>query len=624
MKRRIGTFVVLLAIIVFSFLFFQRRISATVYANSTNFLKETAILYAGTFKVKLNDQLFMLESQARYFADVDMNDYNKIKQTIMSTKGVGEFKRIAVANTSGMTINYDGKSSGNIMMNDYFKKALRGIASVSSNISLDEDGEKVLTLAVPIFQNKKVVGVITGTFAYSILDNIFAVDTFSGSGYSFLVDSTGRVLVGSSSAERLCFSENWLTFMADQQALSNLRLNTIRNDIKANKTDSVRYEINGEERIMVYTPVNMNGWYVLSAVTADYLDAQQRRIVWMSIMLILVVLLVFSAFIYLILKLLKENEKIEKDNVRYAVTTQSSQTLVYEYDFNRRVIEFTGDTKFLFGENLHQLPLDWFNMIEERIHESERDLRSRLKKFIDSGESIYGSELRILAGEGEYVWYRLSGTLIKDKEGGAPLKLIGSLANVNAQIVHEQELKEMAETDLLSGLLNKVSMEKHITEWIKNASPNAKGAFYMLDLDNFKQVNDKIGHSAGDTAICDAANKINLVFSERDFIGRIGGDEFCVFLTLPETMDHDKIDEIIAEKAGVLNNILRETYTSGDVAVHVTSSIGISRFPEQADSYKELFKRADAALYHVKENGKNSFAIFDENTMKEAGESVYG
>lgn len=624
MKRRIGTFVVLLAIIVFSFLFFQRRISATVYANSTNFLKETAILYAGTFKVKLNDQLFMLESQARYFADVDMNDYNKIKQTIMSTKGVGEFKRIAVANTSGMTINYDGKSSGNIMMNDYFKKALRGIASVSSNISLDEDGEKVLTLAVPIFQDKKVVGVITGTFAYSILDNIFAVDTFSGSGYSSLVDGNGRVLVGSSSDKRLCFSENWLTFMAEQQALSNLRLNTIRNNIKANKTDSIRYEINGEERIMVYTPVNMNGWYVLSAVTADYLNAQQHRIVLLSIMLIFVVLLVFASFTYLIIKLIKENEKIEKDNVRYAVTTQSSQTLVYEYDFNRRVIEFTGDTKFLFGENLHQLPLDWFNMIEERIHESERDLRSHLKKFIDSGESTYGSELRILAGEGEYVWYRLSGTLIKDKEGGAPLKLIGSLANVNAQIVHEQELKEMAETDLLSGLLNKVSMEKHITEWIKNASPNAEGAFYMLDLDNFKQVNDKIGHSAGDTAICDAANKINLVFSERDFIGRIGGDEFCVFLTLPETMEHDKIDEIITEKAGVLNSILRETYTSGDVAVHVTSSIGISLFPAQADSYKELFKRADAALYHVKENGKNSFAIFDENTMKEAGESVYG
>ncbi|MBQ7158068.1 MAG: diguanylate cyclase [Treponema sp.] len=623
MKRRLLILIALLAVIIFSFVIFQQRISASVYENSASFLEETAVLYAGTFKVKLNDQLFMLESQARYFTDIDMDNYNKIKQTIMSTKGVGEFKRIAVANTSGMTINADGKSSGNIMMTDYFKKAMQGTAQVSSKISLDEDGEKVLTLAVPIFQNEKVVGVITGTFSYSILDSIFAVDTFSGNGYSFLVDSSGRVLVGSQSKERLCFSENWLSFMSEQEALDNLGINTIRNNIKANKTDNVRYTINGEERILVYTPVNMNNWYVLSVVTADYINAQQRKIIWITLVLILVILVVFSAISMLFYKLIKQNEKIEKDNVRYAVTTQNAQTLVYEYDFERKVIEFTGNSTFLFGENLRQLPLDWFNMIEERIHEAERNLRSQLKEFIESGETMYSSELRLLAGEGEYVWYRLSGTLIKDKEDGVPVKLIGSLVNVNAQVVHEQELKEMAETDLLSGLLNKVSMEKHITEWIKNAGESV-GAFYMLDLDNFKQVNDKIGHSAGDTAICDAANKLNLVFSERDFIGRIGGDEFCVFLTLPNTMPHEKMTEIISEKAHVLNSILHETYTSGDIAVHVTSSIGISLFPKQATSYKDLFKRADSALYSVKESGKNNFAIYDENTMKEEGESVYG
>ena len=623
MKHRFLILLALLAVIIFSFFVFQNRISATVYANSATFLEETAVLYAGTFKVKLNDQLFMLESQARYFADVDMDDYNKIKQTIMSTKGVGEFKRIAVANTSGMTINADGKSSGNIMMTDYFKKAMQGTAQVSSNISLDEDGEKVLTLAVPIFQGKKVAGVITGTFSYSILDNIFAVDTFSGSGYSFLVDSTGRILVGSQSKQRLCFSENWLTFLIEHEAVGNLGVNTIRNNIKAKKTDNVRYAIGGEERILVYTPVNMNDWYVLSVVTADYINAQQRKIILLSIALILVVLAVFSAIAFLFYNLIKQNEKIEKDNVRYAVTTQNAQTLVYEYDFERKVIEFTGNSTFLFGENLRELPLDWFNMIEERIHESERNLRAHLRDFIASGESTYSSELRLLAGEDEYVWYRLSGTLIKDKEGGVPVKLIGSVVNVNAQVVHEQELKEMAETDLLSGLLNKVSMEKRVSDWTAS-NADSVGAFYMLDLDNFKQVNDKIGHSAGDTAICDAANKLNLVFSEKDFIGRIGGDEFCVFLTLSSSMPQEKIEEIITEKARVLNSILHETYTSGDIAVSVTSSIGISLFPAQATGYKDLFKRADAALYHVKENGKNDFAIFDQNTMKEAGESVYG
>ena len=623
MKHRFFILFALLAIIIASFVIFQRRISSAVYKNSASFLEETAVLYAGTFKVKLNDQLFMLESQARYFTDIDMDDYNKIKSTIMSTKGVGEFKRIAVANTSGMTINADGKSSGNIMMTDYFRKALKGSAQISSKISLDEDGEKVLTLAVPIFQNKKVVGVITGTFAYSILDNIFSVDTFDGSGYSFLVDNSGRILVGSKSRNRLCFSENWFTFMEEQEALSNLQLNTIRNNIKAVKTGYVRYKIGDEARILVYTPVHMNDWYVLSMVTADYVNAQQRRIVWHTVALIAVVLLAFLGLTALLYSLLKQNEKIEKDNVRYAVTTQGTQTLVYEYDFDRRIIEFTGNSSFLFGENLRQLPIDWFNMIEDRIHESERNLRSQLKKFIESGETSYASELRLLAGDGEYVWYRLSGTLIKDKDGGVPVKLIGSIVNVNAQIVHEQELKEMAETDLLSGLLNKVSFEKHVTNCIKSDSKQI-GAFYMLDLDNFKQVNDKIGHSAGDTAICDAANKLTLVFSEKDCIGRLGGDEFCVFLSLSESVSPEKAQEVITEKANVLNSILHETYTSGDISVHVTSSVGISLYPFQGKTYKELFRKADSALYSVKKNGKNSFAVFDENTMDKTGESVYG
>ena len=135
------TFLVFLSI--FSFYKFERAVNGTVSENSANFLKETASLYAGTFKIKLNDQLFMLESQARYFQDVDMNDYNTIKRTITSTKGVGEFKRISVANLSGMTINYDGKSSGNILMKDYFKKAITGVPQISSKISVDEDGEKV-------------------------------------------------------------------------------------------------------------------------------------------------------------------------------------------------------------------------------------------------------------------------------------------------------------------------------------------------------------------------------------------------------------------------------------------------------------------------------------------------
>lgn len=613
-------FAVFLAFVtIFSFVRFERSVSRTVSESSTNFLKETAFLYAGTFQVKLNDQLFMLESQARYFQEIDMNDYNTVKDTIMATKGVGEFKRIAVANSSGMTVNYDGQSSGNILMKDYFKKAMRGQAQISSNISVDEDGEQVLTLAVPIFQGEKVVGVITGTFSYSVLSNIFSVDTFGGAGYSIISDKDGLILIGTNSPNHLCFVENWFEFFKSNKAISIANLSAIYNDMQSNRTGIFEFAVNDASRIVVYTPVGVNDWYVLSAVTADYILSQEHKIARITITLIVVMLFVFGIITAFLSRILIQKARVERDNSRYAINSETSQTLIFEYDFEKKAIEFTGNTDFVFGENIKQVPLSEFNSIEERIHEDERGLLQKLREFIASGETSYSSELRLLSRNGDFVWYRLSGTIILDKEN-APLKFIGNIVNVNAQVVHEQELKAQAETDLLSGLLNKIYMEKSVSKFITENKQSTFGAFYIIDLDNFKQVNDRLGHSFGDQAICDTANKLSLVFSEKDFIGRIGGDEFCVFLCIKNTVKNARA--IIEEKANTLKSILAEYYSNGDISVQVTPSIGISLFPEQATAYKDLFKRADVALYHVKNNGKNNFAIYD-STMKNAGESVY-
>ena len=621
MKRRFFILIILLASVIVSFFIFQNRITALVYANSISFLEETASLYAETFKIKLNDQLFILENKARSFENVDMDDQEAVRKTIMSLRRMGDFKRIYVADRSGEVMNIAGEDIGNISETDYFKSAMQGEAGADSYISMDEEGERILVLAVPIFQNSRVVGVVTGTFAYSVLENIFSVSTFSGNGYAYLINDRGRILGASQSENRLWYSDNWVDFFVENKVLDIPAIDKIRDDIRAGKTASMSYQLGNQERIMVYAPVGLNNWSVVSIMTADFINAQQRKIIWSTVILILVLLALFVFTGYLFYKIINQSEKVAKENMRYVTTTKSLKTLVYEYDFASRVIEFSGDTSFLFGGKMRQLSLENFNIVEKLIHESDRNLLSHLRDFVASGETSYRSELRLLIG-GEYVWYQFSGTLIKDKESGAPVKMIGNLVNVNAQVVREQEFKEMAETDLLSGLLNKVSLEKRITEWTA-AADGSVGAFYILDLDNFKQVNDKIGHSAGDRAICDAANKLNLVFSERDFIARIGGDEFCVFLTLPSTLPENKIQEIIAEKARVLNSILHETYCSGDVTVSVMASIGISLFPAQAKTYKDLFERADAALYHVKKQGKNSFAMYDES-MKENGESIYG
>ena len=372
---------------------------------------------------------------------------------------------------------------------------------------------------------------------------------------------------------------------------------------------------------MIYTPVFLNDWYVLSVVPAEYINRQQSGILRITILFFVIIGGAIIGFIFMIMTLIKHSQQIERDNVRYAASTESSKLLIFEFDFEHQIIEFTGNSSWLFGRKVKSLPLSNFSLVEKNLHESERDLLTRIKDFVASGETSYASEFRVMADNGEYVWFRLTGTLTRGSDN-KPQRFFGNVANVNDQVVHELELKEMAETDLLSGLLNKTFMEKKVSE--KIAYDDCIGAMYMIDLDNFKQVNDRIGHSAGDKAICDAAMKLKLVFSEKDFISRLGGDEFCIFLGLKKSIDEEKAKEIILEKAKILGSILLDYYNSEDIQVKVSASIGISLYPKDGKNYKSLFECADSALYYVKKHGKDSFALFDDSKMKKGGESIYG
>ena len=335
---------------------------------------------------------------------------------------------------------------------------------------------------------------------------------------------------------------------------------------------------------------------------------------------ILLMLGVFLIVIIIISVLFLQKLKVEKENSRYAVTSENNKTIVFEFDLEKKVIEFTGNTDYILGENLKELPISQFERISSKIHETENNLIDIIRNSIKNGQTSFTSEFRLQGIDKEYAWHRLNLSITYNENTHKPVKLIGNLVNVNTQIIHEQELQQMAMTDLLSGLLNKISFEKNVSNFINQKGSSSICAMFIIDLDNFKQVNDKLGHTFGDQAICDTANKITLVFSEKDFIGRIGGDEFCVFLCLKDTVK-DALS-IIEQKANTMREILVEYYTNGKDSVAITPSIGISIYPEQANNFKDLFKKADAALYTVKNSGKNNY-LFYNSEMKNKGESVY-
>ncbi len=169
----------------------------------------------------------------------------------------------------------------------------------------------------------------------------------------------------------------------------------------------------------------------------------------------------------------------------------------------------------------------------------------------------------------------------------------------------ERELiisKRKAERDALVQVYNKTTSQIKIDECLAQSK---QGAFFILDIDNFKTINDTKGHPFGDKVLIYLTKRITGTFRENDIIGRIGGDEFIIFLETESTL------ELIENKARELCMDINVPFADeqGDT-VKITISIGIALAPDHGTDFETLYQHADTALYQSKRNGKNTFSIY--------------
>ncbi|HPU63648.1 MAG TPA: GGDEF domain-containing protein, partial [Mobilitalea sp.] len=141
---------------------------------------------------------------------------------------------------------------------------------------------------------------------------------------------------------------------------------------------------------------------------------------------------------------------------------------------------------------------------------------------------------------------------------------------------------------------------KKIEKYIKG-NKNGKHALLFIDFDDFKKVNDTYGHLLGDRVLTYVIGKIKSAFTEGEIIGRIGGDEFVIFIGYVES------DEEIVRKVNTIINVLNTTYTDEEFTISISGSIGIAMYPDDGLHYEQLIQCADKALYYVKNKGKNSY-----------------
>ena len=175
--------------------------------------------------------------------------------------------------------------------------------------------------------------------------------------------------------------------------------------------------------------------------------------------------------------------------------------------------------------------------------------------------------------------------------------------NEKLQIKNET-LKLKAENDLLTGLYNKITSERLINNFMKNEGRNGRHALFILDIDDFKGINDELGHFFGDKALTEVANGIDHHFRVSDIKGRIGGDEFIILLK------NIKSDDDIIQKANEISSLFKKIIIEEIPVLKISGSIGISIYPDHAATYADLFIKADKAMYHSKEHGKDRYSIY--------------
>lgn len=173
-----------------------------------------------------------------------------------------------------------------------------------------------------------------------------------------------------------------------------------------------------------------------------------------------------------------------------------------------------------------------------------------------------------------------------------------------------KQLWEAAHIDALTKLYNRYGMETWITQRLKEKDADDQAAMLVLDVDNFKYVNDTFGHMLGDALLVDIADMIRTLFPDDFFCGRIGGDEYQIF-----ALNISK--DIICAKADTLCKRIKEKYEKEHQDYNISISIGIAFSEEnRGQDYAELYKMADLALYQAKEEGKNGYMLYGDNMTK--------
>lgn len=288
---------------------------------------------------------------------------------------------------------------------------------------------------------------------------------------------------------------------------------------------------------------------------------------------------------------------------RHQIIMDQTTDVIFEWDILSDTLDVSPNWEKQFGFSLSTRNISLYLPTAPFLHEADRTQFLEKMRQIRQGERYCESELRIRRADGSDRWCRIRITGQQDGSGRT-VKAVGVVIDIDDEKRRAQALLDSAQRDALTGLYNKAVAQRRIEEAL-SADPGLCSALFIIDVDNFKGINDTMGHLFGDALLIELSHTLQRQFRPQDVVGRVGGDEFAVYLRdIPNrALAERKAEQILDALSGLS---VRERSVGA-----ISCSVGIALTPEHGSTFRELYQRADQALYRAKGSGRDCYQVYD-------------
>lgn len=363
-----------------------------------------------------------------------------------------------------------------------------------------------------------------------------------------------------------------------------------------------------EKSFIVVRYIPELSWNLVVAQNTGLLISEMRAQLYQTCAILVFVIVVVLVIVTTVIR--KFNKRItqlmEERQAFFKKATEQMYDNICEFNITRNCAEQAWTGEYFETLGAKELPYDQaIRIIAEK--QIKKEFRERYLAIFDprnvmreyaAGNNHLRCDFMISQDGTEYSWTRVDAHVFYSAED----KCI-HMVTYRKDIEREKKKELQAVTDEMTGFYTKKATERAICERLFQ-KPDSGYAFFIFDIDNFKQANDRFGHAFGDICIRTFTAIIRRHFKERAVLGRIGGDEFAAFVPIPDR-------EWAERKAETLSAALCTECLDGPARWRMTASIGVALAPQSGTDFNTLYQNADAALYQVKKRGKNGFSVHD-------------